>query len=683
MPPSIKPKAPASAIEPAVSPSARKTSPVRRKKKTAASAPYLVISESGFVVFAHEELTSLLKIEAQTLVGQEARKFFEFKHPEDALHDRPGLGENGLDPWVSSILTGCHDIQFSANPAAEASWHFDRLTLPDGRSFLVASEAEESSSLSLPELEALYMPRKRKSRKSSRPAPSSKTAAVLSHESDLGVFLNLSHDLMALMNQDGKILETNQTFRDTFEYDPEDTNQETFLDLVHLDDRSHVRPIFKSLMNGEGEDGDLIAFECRMIGKNKSVRSVECHQKRVGNKIYAVLRDLTESKSHETALIRQQEQLSEAQAIGHMGHWIWRVGDNALDFSDEIYRIFGTSKDQFHPTLDNVNSMLHRRDRGRMAQAFQRAMIEQRNYEMEFRVLRPSGESRFILLQGRCELDEEGDVSALFGIMQDITERNLHERELREAKEAAERAYAAKSQFLANMSHELRTPLNAIIGFSEMIQRQMLGPIGTEKYLDYIGGIRESGEHLLDLICDILDMSKIEAGKYQLDLEEFNFLKVLRLAAHMIEGRALDAQIKVISEIPEEEDFFIVGDRRAIMQMALNLLSNAVKFTEPGGEVKIEWFHSPNQTGMRITDTGIGIPASKLKYIAKPFEQAANHFTRNHEGSGLGLAITKDLAELHGGEMDIRSTVGVGTSVTVTLPLDAGKTRKDKPASVC
>jgi two-component system cell cycle sensor histidine kinase PleC len=123
-----------------------------------------------------------------------------------------------------------------------------------------------------------------------------------------------------------------------------------------------------------------------------------------------------------------------------------------------------------------------------MAQAFQRAMIEQRNYEMEFRVLRPSGESRFILLQGRCELDEEGDVSALFGIMQDITERNLHERELREAKEAAERAYAAKSQFLANMSHELRTPLNAIIGFSEMIQRQMLGPIGTEKYLDYIGG---------------------------------------------------------------------------------------------------------------------------------------------------------------------------------------------------
>src|SRR5690606_36209740 len=121
----------------------------------------------------------------------------------------------------------------------------------------------------------------------------------------------------------------------------------------------------------------------------------------------------------------------------------------------------------------------------------------------------PSGEIRYIRCQGRCELDHEDRVTSLFGIMQDITERTLYERELYEAKEAAERAYAAKSQFLANMSHELRTPLNAIIGFSEMMQRQLLGPIGTERYLDYITGIRESGEHLLDLISDILDMSKI------------------------------------------------------------------------------------------------------------------------------------------------------------------------------
>jgi two-component system cell cycle sensor histidine kinase PleC len=296
-------------------------------------------------------------------------------------------------------------------------------------------------------------------------------------------------------------------------------------------------------------------------------------------------------------------------------------------------------------------------------------MIERKNYEMEFRIIRPTGEARFIVLQGRCEMDAEGDVSALFGIMQDVTERNQYEEELREAKESAERAYSAKSQFLANMSHELRTPLNAIIGFSEMMQRQMLGPIGTEKYLDYIGGIRESGEHLLDMITDILDMSKIEAGKYTLDIEEFNLYKVIRLASHMIEGRALDAQVKIISDIPEKEDMIMAGDRRAIMQMILNILSNAVKFTKPNGEVRISCTLIDNMITMQFVDTGIGIPASKLRYVTKPFEQAANSFTRNHEGTGLGLAITKELAELHGGKLELKSTVGVGTTVTITVPI--------------
>ncbi|HAJ89791.1 MAG TPA: PAS domain-containing sensor histidine kinase, partial [Rhodospirillaceae bacterium] len=363
-----------------------------------------------------------------------------------------------------------------------------------------------------------------------------------------------------------------------------------------------------------------------------------------------------------------EQQLSEAQSIGHMGHWMWRIGDETLEFSSELYRIFGVVPDGFIPTFDNINSMMHRRDRGRIAQSFQRAMIERRNYEMEFRIIRPTGEARFIVLQGRCETDAEGDVSALFGIMQDVTERNQYERELREAKESAERAYAAKSQFLANMSHELRTPLNAIIGFSEMMQRQMLGPIGTEKYLDYIGGIRESGEHLLDMITDILDMSKIEAGKYTLDIEDFNLFKVIRLATHMIEGRALDAQVKIISDIPDNAEMLIQGDRRAIMQMILNILSNAVKFTKPMGQVSISCSSANHMVAMQFTDTGIGIPASKLRYVTKPFEQAANSFTRNHDGTGLGLAITKELAELHGGTLELQSTVGVGTTVTISIP---------------
>ncbi|MCD8562915.1 MAG: HAMP domain-containing histidine kinase [Alphaproteobacteria bacterium] len=219
------------------------------------------------------------------------------------------------------------------------------------------------------------------------------------------------------------------------------------------------------------------------------------------------------------------------------------------------------------------------------------------------------------------------------------------------------------------MSHELRTPLNAIIGFSEMIERQLLGPIGTEKYLDYIAGIRESGEHLLDLISDILDMSKIEAGKYELSPEDVNVSKTLKLAVHMMQGRAHESGVKILTDkLPAEDGPIIQADRRAFMQVILNLLSNAVKFTNDGGSVWLEMEERPDNIQIKVADTGIGIPANKLNTITRPFEQASNSYARSHEGSGLGLAITKELVELHGGHLSIESTVGVGTSVTVKFP---------------
>ena len=309
-----------------------------------------------------------------------------------------------------------------------------------------------------------------------------------------------------------------------------------------------------------------------------------------------------------------------------------------------------------------------------MMQVFQRAIIEQNDYEMDFRLHRPDGEIKFIRCEGRCETDLDDDVIALYGIMQDVTEATKREIDLREAKESAERAYAAKSQFLANMSHELRTPLNAIIGFSEMIERQLLGPIGTEKYLEYIGGIRQSGEHLLDLISDILDMSKIEAGKYELHLEKFNIAKVIRMAIHMMEGRALDAEIKINIDISNEE-LNIVADRRAVMQMILNLLSNAVKFSKHGKTINVQMKEREEHLSIRVEDEGIGIPANKLASITLPFEQAESDYTREYEGSGLGLAITKDLTEIHGGSLHIESTIDVGTTVTIRLPYEAKQTQ--------
>jgi two-component system cell cycle sensor histidine kinase PleC len=245
----------------------------------------------------------------------------------------------------------------------------------------------------------------------------------------------------------------------------------------------------------------------------------------------------------------------------------------------------------------------------------------------------------------------------------------LRERDLVQAKESAERAYAAKTQFLANMSHELRTPLNAVIGFSEMMERQLLGPLGNEKYVEYITGIRKSGEHLLDLISDILDMSKIEAGKYDLSLEKINVVKTARLAIHMVEGRTVNNNVKLQIEV-DNENTNMVADRRAVMQIILNLLSNAVKFSKYGGLVQLKIRQNGNFVFIIVKDQGIGIPADKLATITEPFEQVESHYTREYEGTGLGLAITKELTELHGGALKISSVVGEGTEVIVRLPID-------------
>ncbi|HOO44235.1 MAG TPA: PAS domain-containing protein, partial [Bacillota bacterium] len=467
---------------------------------------------------------------------------------------------------------------------------FDRIEIPGKQSYLVISGEEDKEPEAKDILKSLESEKKENKLKSSSKVSDKETEVEESvWKKNQHVFQSIGHDFLILMSQRGKIMDCNEIFHLAMGYKEEELVGKSFLDFVYAEDRPYIQPIFKTMISSNNEDGSspMLATECRVLDASGNIRWLDCRLKVESGNLYMVARDLTESKTHEAELLRREQQLSEAQSIGRMGHWTWRIGEEKLEFSPEIFRIFGQEPESFIPTIDTVNDLLHRRDRGRMAQAFQRAMIEQRNYEMEFRIIRPSGEVRFILLQGRCEQDDEGDVIALFGIMQDITERTLHERELCEAKESAERAYAAKSQFLANMSHELRTPLNAIIGFSEMIERQMLGPIGTEKYLDYIGGIRQSGEHLLDLISDILDMSKIEAGKYTLDVEEFNLYKVMRLAIHMIEGRALDGGVKVVSSIAEDADLGITGDRRAIMQMILNILSNAVKFTEDGGEVRI------------------------------------------------------------------------------------------------
>ncbi len=236
------------------------------------------------------------------------------------------------------------------------------------------------------------------------------------------------------------------------------------------------------------------------------------------------------------------------------------------------------------------------------------------------------------------------------------------------AKDAAENANRTKSMFLANMSHELRTPLNAIIGFSEIMEAQMYGPLGDDRYGDYTRMIHEAGAHLLELINDILDMSKVEAGKFEIERRRLDLRDLVDDCLALMQERAAAAGVHLSGEIADQP-VWIDADRRALKQILLNLLSNAVKFTPEGGRVTVGAIdRGARACALTVRDTGVGIPAQEVKRLGNPFVQLRDSADLAHRGTGLGLALARALAEMHDGALRIESVVGAGTTVTVELP---------------
>jgi len=279
-----------------------------------------------------------------------------------------------------------------------------------------------------------------------------------------------------------------------------------------------------------------------------------------------------------------------------------------------------------------------------------------------------AGESVMLSVSGEPVFGPDGTFTGYRGATTNITDSKRAEDELRQAKDAAEAANRAKSEFLANMSHELRTPLNAIIGFSDMMKGELFGKLGHAKYVEYARDIHSSGAHLLELINDVLDMSKIEAGRMELDQSVVNLGAVVRSCLAMIEWRAIQGEVALGDgggwSLPN-----IVGDERAIRQVVLNLLSNAIKFTPHGGRVDVSGGVGRNgDVLLIISDTGPGIPPDALKRLFEPFQQVTARVTQRQEGTGLGLAISRNLMRLHGGDLEIHSKVGEGTIATARFP---------------
>jgi len=322
---------------------------------------------------------------------------------------------------------------------------------------------------------------------------------------------------------------------------------------------------------------------------------------------------------------------------------------------------------------DGLFDRVHVADRPAYLTALSRCQSNNEPMTIEFRLRQKgtSGEESYHWVEMRCRPLGSG-AGALGGILagtRDISERKAQEAELLRARDEAESTSRAKSQFLANMSHELRTPLNAVIGFSEILNRELFGALGEQRYRDYARLIHESGEHLLNVVNDILDMSKIEAGKFNLVKEPFDVASLVNSCTEVMRHAAEKKRIAVITEetpgLPE-----LLADKRACKQMLLNVISNAIKFTESGGWVRISARADDGMMELVVADNGVGIAEEDLPTLGDPFVQAERSYNRNHEGAGLGLSVVKGLTRLHGGRLEIASKLGQGTTVKILLPLE-------------
>lgn len=476
---------------------------------------------------------------------------------------------------------------------------------------------------------------------------------------------------VVVIDRQGRIVELNPAMQRIFGYAPEELlganisllmpesysgNHDNYLRRYAETGKNRI--IGRSLeMPARRKDGSVFPLEITVT------------EIRVGDDPHfvGVLRDITERKEVEKALEKERGLLREAQEIARLGNWEIAGKDGSIYWSPVVYEIFGQDPAVFRPTIANFYATVHPDDLDALQQHIARAR-ETGTYDMVHRIVRPDGEVRHVHERARFEPAADGTTRFAVGIVQDVTD-------MVRAKEQAEAASRAKSDFLSSMSHELRTPLNAIMGFAQVLE---IDEGLSEDQLDSVHTIRRSGQHLLQLINEILDLARIESGRLELSIEEVGIAELFAESGALITPLAADRNI-VVQFARKPSAIAVRGDRTRLNQVLVNLLSNAVKYNRQSGSIVVSAL--PRGAGtirISVADTGHGIPAEKLGQLFTPFNRLGAE-NSDVEGTGIGLVIARRLIEGMGGRIGVDSRVGAGTTFWIELPMAEKPLQKPVP----
>ena len=509
--------------------------------------------------------------------------------------------------------------------------------------------------------------------------------------------------------------------------------------IMPPEDRERMMKALQEVAEGKTDDYELEHGVIRLDGSIRRF-AVKGHAYRDSKgellRLIGTTQDITERKTAEEALRKSEEDLSRAQSMAHLGNYSWNLQTDEISLSEELKSIWGCRPEEA-PSLKTIFSRIHPDDREHVLERGALARKEGRSFNDEYRIVRPDGAVRYLQDHSELTRDEAGKTILVFGTTQDITDWKRMEEQLHRAREEAEAANRAKGEFLANMSHEIRTPMNALLGMMELLEETDL----NEEQREYLKLAHLSSESLLSLIDDILDFSRIEQEKLELELIEFDLRSSISQIMSVMDSRAASGGIELISYVGADVPELVVGDPFRLKQVLFNLIANAVKFTEKGkavlsvetckvrppdttceteangmspGTGEPDTYGMPPGTGepdtygmlpvtgepdtygmplttgepdakgeinllFKVRDTGVGIHPENLDRIFDAFTQADTSVTRKYGGTGLGLAISSQLVELMGGRIRVESEVGKGSTFYFTIPVKRGAGPKTVP----